>query len=86
MTLWRYTTIAAVTGGASYLALATLLEAPARRAAGLGVLLATLNTIAAHGLATWANGRSQRAFMLAVLGGMGIFLVAVSVKKFRVRL
>ncbi len=85
VTFSRYTMIALVTAGLSYLALATQLGVPARRAVGLGVALATLNTIAAFGLATWARGRSTRAFMTAVLGGtlgrmtalLAAFLLAV---------
>jgi hypothetical protein len=51
----------------------------------LAVLLAagltTLNTIAAYGLVLWSSGRSTKAFMRAVLGGMlaRMFLMLVAV-------
>jgi len=42
----------------------------ARPAVALGAALAAANTIAAHALACWSEGRSTRAFMGALLGGM----------------
>jgi len=47
------------------------LEPGARRAAALGGALAAANSVAAYWTALWAVGRSNVAFMRAVLGGMG---------------
>jgi hypothetical protein len=56
-------------------------DAPTRWAAVFGVSVAVANTIAAHALARWSYGRSTRAFLGAVLGGMvgrmGLMLAAV---------
>jgi hypothetical protein len=41
-----------------------------RHAVVLAAGLATLNTILAYGLVLWSSGRSTKAFMRAVLGGM----------------
>lgn len=41
-----------------------------RLAVLLAAGLATLNTIGAYGLVLWSSGRSTKAFMRAVLGGM----------------
>jgi hypothetical protein len=46
------------------------LDAPARAAVAYGTALAVLNTLAAHGLVVWSEGRSTQAFLRAVLGGM----------------
>ncbi len=46
------------------------LDAPARWAVALGATIAVLNTMAAHALVRWSAGRSTRAFLRAVLGGM----------------
>jgi hypothetical protein len=47
----------------------------------LGAGLAAVNTLAAHALVRWSEGRSTNAFLGAVLGGMvgrmGLMLVAV---------
>lgn len=63
--------------------LATLGGTPpgARPAALLGAALAGLNTLCGYGLVLWSAGRSTRAFMRAILGGMvgriGVLLAAV---------
>lgn len=44
----------------------------AKTAIVLGGLLATLNALAAYGLARWASIRSMRALIWAVLGGMTV--------------
>jgi hypothetical protein len=45
-------------------------DAPTRWAAAFGTALALVNTITAHALVRWSSGRSTRAFLGAVLGGM----------------
>jgi hypothetical protein len=45
-------------------------DAPTRWAAAFGASLAVANTIAAHTLARWSRGRSTKAFLGAVFGGM----------------
>jgi hypothetical protein len=56
-------------------------DAPTRWAAAFGAAVAVVNTIAAHALVRWSYGRSTRAFLAAVLGGMvgrmGVMLAAV---------
>lgn len=42
----------------------------ARQALALGAALAAVNTVTAHALVSWSEGRSTRAFMGALLGGM----------------
>jgi hypothetical protein len=46
------------------------LDALAREAVAYGTALAVLNTLAAHSLVVWSQGRSTQAFLRAVLGGM----------------
>jgi hypothetical protein len=46
------------------------LDAPARWAVAFGVVIAVLNTTAAHALLRWSAGRSASVFLQAVLGGM----------------
>lgn len=46
------------------------LDGPARTAVAYGTTLAVLNTLAAHALVVWSEGRSTNAFLRAVLGGM----------------
>lgn len=46
------------------------LDGPARAAVAYGTTLAVLNTLAAHALVVWSEGRSTNAFLRAVLGGM----------------
>jgi putative flippase GtrA len=46
------------------------LEPPARVAVAYGTALAVLNTLAAHALVVWSDGRPTQAFLRAVLGGM----------------
>ena len=74
MTLGRYTilvlgVVAASVGIAAPLLLRRL-DAPARAAVAYGAALAVLNTLAAHALVVWSDGRSTQAFLRAVLGGM----------------
>jgi hypothetical protein len=45
-------------------------DAPLRAAVGFGVALAALNTLASRALVAWSAGRSTRAFLGAVLGGL----------------
>jgi hypothetical protein len=62
--------VAAVVGGSQALVLPLLAADDTRAAALLGALLAAVNTVLAHFLATWSAGRSVNVFMGAVLGGM----------------
>jgi hypothetical protein len=56
-------------------------DVPTRWAAAVGTGLALANTVAAHALVRWSSGRSTKAFLGAVLGGMvgrmGLMLAAV---------
>lgn len=72
MSLGRYALIVLVAVAATQAAvqLALGLQAAARRAVAMGAALAAANTLAAYGLVVWSAGRSQTAFMAAVLGGM----------------
>lgn len=72
MSLSRYAILVLLTAAATLAAVGLLAPAdPALRAAVLfGALLATLNTLVAHGLVAWSERRSTHAFMGAVLGGM----------------
>lgn len=72
MSLLRYSVLVLALLASSFAAVALLLRpgAPARAAAAYGAALATLNTLAAHALVTWSVGRSTKAFLGAVLGGM----------------
>lgn len=75
MSLGKYALIVAVLlAGSLALAWPLLrgLEPAARRAAALGGGLAAANSVAAYSTALWAEGRSNVAFMRAVLGGMGL--------------
>jgi hypothetical protein len=45
-------------------------DTPTRWAAAFGAGLALANTVAAHALVRWSSGRSTKAFLAAVLGGM----------------
>ena len=74
MSLGRY---ALIVSAVLLVSLATLVLVPghrlgaaSRQAALLGALLAGANTLAAYSLATWSEQRSNRAFFVAVLGGM----------------
>jgi hypothetical protein len=74
MTLGKYTmlvlgVVAAAAAVVVPLALRDL-DAPARAAIAYGTALAVLNTLAAHALVVWSEGRSTQAFLRAVLGGM----------------
>lgn len=74
MTLARYTWIVCgilgATLGLAMLALHDRLGAQQRWAMAYGGGLSALNTLGAYALVRWADRRSPRAFMAAVLGGM----------------
>jgi hypothetical protein len=72
VSLLRYSVLVLALLGSTFAAVALLVrpDAPARAAAAYGAALATLNTLAAHALVSYAGGRSTRAFLGAVLGGM----------------
>jgi hypothetical protein len=53
------------------------LDGPSRAAIAYGTALAVLNTLAAHALVVWSDGRSTPTFFRAVLGGMLGRMVAV---------
>jgi hypothetical protein len=69
VSLLRYTTIAACAAVATGAAVLAVTPPAARLAVGLGLVIATLNTIAAFALATRAEGRPVKAFLRAILGG-----------------
>lgn len=84
MSLLRYSTLVLLVAAATLAAVGLVVPAaaPASRAAILfGAVLAILNTLAAHALASWSESRSTQAFFGAVLGGMlgrmGLMLAAV---------
>lgn len=86
MTLARYAVwvIAAVVGPlALFAAFSGAADPLTVRSVTYGAGLAALNTIVAYALVLWSQGRSTRAFMSAVLGGMlgrmGFLLAAVVV-------
>ena len=66
----RYAALVLGAVAASLCAAWPALAAPARPAVLGGALLAASNTVLAYFLAVWSAGRSTRAFMGAVLGGM----------------
>ena len=72
MTLLRYSifVLLVVTATLAAFVLLAPADAPARVAIFFGAALATLNTLAAHGLVSWSRQRSTQAFFAAVLGGM----------------
>lgn len=58
--------------------LAALTLGPGSSAAfGLGAFLSALNGVAAYGLVRWSQGRSNTAFMKAILGGLTLRLLAM---------
>jgi hypothetical protein len=61
----------------SALAVGALLGAPAVLPALLGALLAAANAISAYALVRWSAGRSTRAFVRAILGGMTLRLLTM---------
>jgi hypothetical protein len=73
--------VVAMTLGLAWPLVLRRFDAPARQAVALGVTIALLNTLAAHGLVRWSAGRSTRAFLRAVLGGtvarMALMLAAL---------
>jgi hypothetical protein len=85
MSLGRYALVVlALLGGSLGLAWPTLrvsLDAQGRRAALLGSGIAAANTLLAYATTVWAERRSTRVFLGAVLGGMlgrmGLMLLAV---------
>jgi len=72
VTLLRYSILVLLVLTATLAAVVRLAPADAamRLAVFFGAALATLNTLAAHALATWSERRSTHAFFAAVLGGM----------------
>ncbi len=72
MSLPKYATLVVLIVAATLAAAALVLppEASVRSAAVFGGVLAALNTIAAHALVAWSEGRSTKVFLGAVLGGM----------------
>jgi hypothetical protein len=74
LTLGKYTML--VLGVVAAAAVVTVplalrdLDAPARAAIAYGTILAVLNTLAAHALVVWSDGRSTQAFLRAILGGI----------------
>ena len=82
MSLKRYSILVLVVATATLSALSLVVpEAAARAAVGFGAALAVLNTLAAHARVLGSQGRSTRAFLGLVLGGMvgrlGLMLAAV---------
>lgn len=82
MSLKRYSILVLVVATATLSALSLVVpETAARAAVGFGAALAVLNTLAAHALVLGSQGRSTRAFLGLVLGGMvgrlGLMLAAV---------
>ncbi len=82
MSLKRYSILVLVVAAATLSALSLVVpETAARAAVGFGAALAVLNTLAAHALVLGSQGRSTRAFLGLVLGGMvgrlGLMLAAV---------
>ena len=85
MSLLRYSVlvlgIALATFALAWAAALRWADDPTRWAAAFGAALAVANTIAAHALVRWSHGRSTKAFLGAVLGGMvgrmGLMLAAV---------
>jgi hypothetical protein len=72
MSLVRHAALVLGTVGVtlSALALGLPLSGPQRSAIVYGAVVAALNAIAAHALVRFADGRSTRVFLGAVLGGM----------------
>ncbi len=74
MSLIRYSVlvlgIALATFALAWAAALRRADGAAVEAAAFGASLAVANTIAAHGLVRWSRGRSTKAFLGAVLGGM----------------
>jgi hypothetical protein len=74
LTLGRYSilvlAVSAVAAAVAFPLVLRGLETPASIAVAYGAGLAVLNTLAAHALLVWSQGRSTRAFFRAVLGGM----------------
>jgi hypothetical protein len=72
-----FTGVVVGTLAVSAVASAASLEPRSARAASLGGLLAGLNALAAYGLVLWSRGRSNAAFMKAILGGLAVRLLAL---------
>ena len=95
MSFTRYLLIvAAVLAGSAALFALVLpgrIEPASQRAAAFGALLAALNTVLAHALLCWSRGRTLKAYLIAVLGGiaarmalvLGLLLVGLSALQLR---
>ena len=72
MSLSRYAILVLFTAAATLAAIGLVAPADAalRAAILFGALVATVNTLVAHGLVAWSERRSTHAFFGAVLGGM----------------
>jgi len=72
VSLQRYSILVALVAGTTLAAAGFVLpsQGRVRDAFAFGALLACLNTVAAHALTAWSEGRSTRALLGAVLGGM----------------
>jgi hypothetical protein len=72
VSLKKYTVLVLAVAAASLAALSLVVPpgAPAHAAVGFGAALAVLNTLAAHALVLGSQGRSTKAFLGLVLGGM----------------
>jgi hypothetical protein len=74
LSLVRYTSLVGGVAAATFALAWTLAlrraDAPVRSAAAFGAALAVANTLLAHALVRWSEGRSTNAFLGAVLGGM----------------
>ncbi len=75
MSIAGFTGIVAATLAMTTVVSTLSLEPRSARAAGLGGLLAGLNALSAYGLVLWSRGRSNAAFMKAVLGGLTLRLL-----------
>jgi len=72
VSLSRYAILVLFTAAATLAAIGLVAPADAalRAAILFGALVATVNTLVAHGLVAWSERRSTHAFFGAVLGGM----------------
>lgn len=77
MSFAGFTGIVAATVAATTAVSAVSLEGRSAQAASLGALLAGLNALAAYGLVLWSQGRSNAAFMKAILGGLTLRLLSM---------
>jgi hypothetical protein len=79
VTLGRQTLVVLAVAASSQAAVALTgwLDRPGRMAAAFGAAVAAANAIASHALMVLSEGRSTRAFLKLVLGGMAGRLVLV---------